>query len=81
MILGCHSTKQLGDPQFGYFAASEMEKTLCAIVFVERRYTALILSKQLNMAAKHDHELSFIKSNFVMVMAQVQGLTTPVTLR
>ena len=57
--------KQLGDPQFGYFAASE-EVTLCAIVFVERRYTALILSKQLNMAAKLDQELSFIKSNFVI---------------
>ena len=66
MILGCHSAKQLGDPQFGYFAASEVEKTLCAIVFVERRYTALILSKQLNMAAKLDQELSFIKSNFVI---------------
>ena len=65
-VLGYHSAKQLGDPQFGYFAASEVEKTLCAIVFVERRYTALILSKQLNMAAKHDHELSFIKSNFVI---------------
>ena len=65
MVFECHSVKQLGDPQFGYFAASEEEVTLCAIVFVERRYTALILSKQLNMAAKHDHELSFIKSNFV----------------
>ena len=66
MVFECHSVKQLGDPQFGYFAASEEEKALCAIVFVERRYTALILSKQLNMAAKLDQELSFIKSDFVI---------------
>ena len=66
MIFGCHPAKQLGDPQFGYLAGSEEEKALCAIVFVERRYTALILSKQLNMAAKLDQELSFIKSDFVI---------------
>ncbi|PFX27170.1 Endoribonuclease Dicer [Stylophora pistillata] len=48
------------------YEASDKEKTLCAIVFVERRYTALILSQQLNMAAKLDRELSFIKSNFVI---------------
>ena len=35
-------------------------------MFVERRYTALILSEQLNMAAKLDQGLSFIKSDFVI---------------
>lgn len=35
-------------------------------MFVERRYTALVLSEQINIAAKLDHELTFIKSNFVI---------------
>ncbi|PFX27173.1 Endoribonuclease Dicer [Stylophora pistillata] len=44
---------------------SDPEKRLCAIVFVEKRYTALILSEQINQAAKLNHDLSFVKSNFV----------------
>lgn len=35
-------------------------------MFVERRYTALVLSKQINIAANLYPELSFIKSNFVI---------------
>ncbi|XP_073247902.1 endoribonuclease Dicer-like isoform X3 [Porites lutea] len=42
------------------------ENKLCGIVFVERRYTALVLSKQINIAANLYPELSFIKSNFVI---------------
>lgn len=33
---------------------------------MERRYTALVLSKQINIAAKLDPELTFIKSDFVI---------------
>jgi len=44
---------------------SDEENILCGIVFVERRHTALMLSKQINIAAKLDPELAFIKSNFV----------------
>lgn len=52
---------------FGKFISleSDPEKRLCAIVFVEKRYTALILSEQINQAAKLNHDLSFVKSNFV----------------
>ena len=39
---------------------------LCGIVFVERRYTAVVLSEQINIAARLDHELSFVKSKFVI---------------
>lgn len=35
-------------------------------MFVERRYTALVLSRQINIAVKLDPELSSIKSNFVI---------------
>ena len=35
-------------------------------MFVERRWTALVLSEQINIAAKSDPELSFIKSSFVI---------------
>ena len=54
------------DAHYYYFAESDEENRLCGIVFVERRYTAVILSKQINIAAKLDCELSFIKSNFVI---------------
>ena len=37
---------------------------LCGIVFVERRYTALVLSEQINIVAEHDPELTFVKSKF-----------------
>jgi len=33
---------------------------------VERRYTALVLSEQINIIARLDHELTFIKSKFVV---------------
>ncbi len=33
---------------------------------MERRYTALVLSEQINIAAKLDPELTFIKSNYVI---------------
>lgn len=33
---------------------------------MERRYTALVLSEQINIAARLDHELTFIKSKFVI---------------
>ena len=42
------------------------ENTLCGIVFVERRYTALVLSELINIAAKLNRKLTFIKSNFVI---------------
>ena len=45
---------------------AEQDNKLCGIVFVERRYTAKILSEQINIAAKLDHELSFVKSDFVI---------------
>ncbi|KAJ7383935.1 Endoribonuclease Dicer [Desmophyllum pertusum] len=45
---------------------SDGENKLCGIVFVERRYTALVLSEQINIAAKLDHDLTFIKSSFVI---------------
>ena len=48
------------------FPESSEENTLCGIVFVERRYTALVLSELINIAAKLDPELTFIKSNFVI---------------
>ena len=35
-------------------------------MFVERRYTALVLSKQINIAAKLDPELASIKSDYVI---------------
>ena len=53
--------------KYAYFVVdSSEENALCGIVFVERRYTALVLSKQINIAAKLDLELSSIKSNFVI---------------
>ncbi|XP_044163480.1 LOW QUALITY PROTEIN: endoribonuclease Dicer-like [Acropora millepora] len=45
---------------------TEQDNKLCGIVFVERRYTAKILSEQINFAAKLDHELSFVQSDFVI---------------
>ena len=33
---------------------------------MERKYTALILSEQINIIARLDHELTFIKSKFVV---------------
>jgi len=39
---------------------------VCGIVFVERRYTALVLSEQINIVAEHDPELTFVKSKFVI---------------
>ena len=33
---------------------------------MERRYTALVLSEQINIIARLDHELTFIKSKFVV---------------
>ena len=51
-----------------FFLISEtgQDNKLCGIVFVERRYTAKILSEQINIAAKLDHELSFVQSDFVI---------------
>ncbi|CAH3040736.1 unnamed protein product [Porites lobata] len=49
-----------------YGNAQNSENKLCGIVFVERRCTALVLSEQINIAAKSDHELSFIESSFVI---------------
>ena len=43
-----------------------VDNTLCGIVFVERRSTALVLSEQINIAAKLDPELTFIKSRFLI---------------
>ena len=51
---------------FVHFIETEQDNKLCGIVFVERRYTALILSEQINIVAKLDHELSFVKSDFVI---------------
>ena len=33
---------------------------------MERRYTALVLSEQINIAAQLDHELTFVQSKFVI---------------
>ena len=51
-----------------FFLISEtgQDNKLCGIVFVERRYTAKILSEQINIAAQLDHELSFVQSDFVI---------------
>ena len=51
---------------FVHLIETEQDNKLCGIVFVERRYTALILSEQINIVAKLDHELSFVKSDFVI---------------
>ena len=48
------------------FIDTSEDNKLCGIVFVERRYTALVLSEQINMAAKQDRKLMFIKSRFVI---------------
>ncbi|XP_068760261.1 endoribonuclease Dicer-like isoform X2 [Montipora capricornis] len=48
------------------YCETEQENKLCGIVFVERRYTALVLSEQINIAAKLDHEISFVQSKFVI---------------
>ncbi|XP_068738102.1 endoribonuclease Dicer-like [Montipora capricornis] len=44
----------------------EKESKLCGIVFVEKRWTAVILSEQINFAALQDRELAFVKSKFVI---------------
>ena len=48
-----------------FFVDVEEANQLCGIVFVERRYTALVLSDQINSIAKQDSQLNFIKSKFV----------------
>lgn len=42
------------------------EDEFCGIAFVEKRYTALVLSELINGAANLHPELSFIKCNFVV---------------
>lgn len=51
---------------YKFFYTSDSENKLCGIVFVERRYTAALLSDLLNQLAKKDPQLSFVKCNFVV---------------
>ncbi|XP_053488209.1 endoribonuclease Dicer isoform X2 [Ictalurus furcatus] len=44
---------------------SPFTNILCGIVFVERRYTAVVLNRLIKEAGKQDPELAYISSNFI----------------
>ncbi|KAK6307495.1 hypothetical protein J4Q44_G00226430 [Coregonus suidteri] len=44
---------------------SPFTNILCGIIFVERRYTAVILNRLIKEAGKQDPELAYISSNFI----------------
>uniref|UniRef100_A0A4W3IRF0 ribonuclease III n=1 Tax=Callorhinchus milii TaxID=7868 RepID=A0A4W3IRF0_CALMI len=44
---------------------SPFTNILCGIIFVERRYTAVVLNRLIKEAGKQDPELSYISSNFI----------------
>ncbi|XP_063802608.1 endoribonuclease Dicer [Pseudophryne corroboree] len=44
---------------------SPFTNILCGIIFVERRYTAVVLNRLIKEAGKQDTELAYINSNFI----------------
>ncbi|XP_047466582.1 endoribonuclease Dicer [Mugil cephalus] len=44
---------------------SPFTNILCGIIFVERRYTAVVLNRLIKEAGKADQELAYISSNFI----------------
>uniref|UniRef100_A0A4W5JGP7 ribonuclease III n=1 Tax=Hucho hucho TaxID=62062 RepID=A0A4W5JGP7_9TELE len=44
---------------------SPFTNILCGIIFVDRRYTAIILNRLIKEAGKQDTELAYISSNFI----------------
>uniref|UniRef100_A0A1A8ELV4 ribonuclease III n=2 Tax=Nothobranchius korthausae TaxID=1143690 RepID=A0A1A8ELV4_9TELE len=44
---------------------SPFTNILCGIIFVERRYTAVVLNRLIKEAGKQDPELAYINSNFI----------------
>ncbi|XP_016046281.1 endoribonuclease Dicer isoform X1 [Erinaceus europaeus] len=44
---------------------SPFTNILCGVVFVERRYTAVVLNRLIKEAGKQDPELAYISSNFI----------------
>lgn len=44
---------------------SPFTNILCGIIFVERRYTAVVLNRLIKEAGKQDPELGYISSNFI----------------
>ncbi|XP_036608144.1 endoribonuclease Dicer [Trichosurus vulpecula] len=44
---------------------SPFTNILCGIIFVERRYTAVVLNRLIKEAGKQDPELAYISSNFI----------------
>ncbi|XP_061551419.1 endoribonuclease Dicer isoform X2 [Phycodurus eques] len=44
---------------------SPFTNILCGIIFVERRYTAVVLNRLIKEAGKQDAELSYISNNFI----------------
>ncbi|XP_075048206.1 LOW QUALITY PROTEIN: endoribonuclease Dicer [Mixophyes fleayi] len=44
---------------------SPFTNILCGIIFVERRYTAVVLNRLIKEAGKQDTELAYISSNFI----------------
>ncbi|GCC37155.1 endoribonuclease Dicer isoform X1 [Chiloscyllium punctatum] len=44
---------------------SPFTNILCGIIFVERRYTAVVLNRLIKEAGKQDPELSYVSSNFI----------------
>ncbi|XP_071773494.1 endoribonuclease Dicer [Centroberyx gerrardi] len=44
---------------------SPFTNILCGIIFVERRYTAVVLNRLIKEAGKQDQELAYISSNFI----------------
>ncbi|XP_043930553.1 endoribonuclease Dicer [Protopterus annectens] len=44
---------------------SPFTNILCGIIFVERRYTAVVLNRLVKEAGKQDPELAYISSNFI----------------
>ncbi|KAL4656271.1 endoribonuclease Dicer [Arapaima gigas] len=53
--------KEKPEPSF----PSPFTNILCGIIFVERRYTAVVLNRLIKEAGKQDPELAYISSNFI----------------
>ncbi|KAJ3612774.1 hypothetical protein NHX12_019032 [Muraenolepis orangiensis] len=62
-----HEYKPLERQQFESVECfpSPFTNILCGIVFVERRYTAVVLNRLIKEAGKQDPELAYISSNFI----------------
>ncbi|XP_051941606.1 endoribonuclease Dicer isoform X1 [Hippocampus zosterae] len=54
-------TKDRGEANF----PSPFTNILCGIIFVERRYTAVVLNRLIKEAGKQDPELAYISNNFI----------------